>query len=129
MSQNVVEYPPTPGDTLLFENEQVRVWSMTLQPGGMFDFHQHHFDHVVLWPDPGRAQGQDLGEADWTISQTAEAGFVMFKTVGSDKPLQPHRIRNLEDYAVTHFIVELLGESPSRVELPAVHNGRGSFSK
>ena len=119
---------PTPGDTLLFENERVRVWSMTLQPHGMFDFHQHHHDHIVVWPEPGRAEGQNLGDTDWGISQVADAGFVMFKTVGSERPLRPHRIRNLEDFAVTHYIVELLDESPSRLELPGIVNGRGSVS-
>lgn len=121
--------PPTPGDTLLFENDRVRVWSMTLEPKGMFDFHQHHLDHVIIWPDAGRVQGQDLGEEDWGISQTAEPGFVLYKTVGRDAPLVPHRVRNLEDHAVTHYIIELIEPSPSAVELPWVHNGRGSFEK
>ncbi|MEV5297235.1 hypothetical protein [Amycolatopsis methanolica] len=50
-----------------------------------------------------------------------------FKTVGSGGPLTPHRIRNLEDHAVTHYIVELISEpSPSRVELPSETNDRGS---
>jgi hypothetical protein len=124
-----ITYPPTPGDTLLFENDRVRVWSMTLQPGGIFDFHQHHLDHVVIWPDAGRAQGQDLGDENWGISQNATPGFVLYKTVGTEKPLVPHRIRNLEDYAVTHYIIELVEPSPSAVELPWVHNDRGSFIK
>ncbi|QYB02220.1 hypothetical protein I1A62_34145 [Rhodococcus sp. USK10] len=123
------EIPPTPGDTLLFQNDRVRVWSMTLEPHGMFDFHQHHHDHVVVWPEPGIAQGQDLGDEDWGISQVAEPGFVLYKTVGRKQPLTPHRIRNLEDRTVTHFIIELLDESPSEHELPWEHNDRGSFTK
>ncbi|MGB3773503.1 MAG: hypothetical protein WBA00_20405 [Rhodococcus sp. (in: high G+C Gram-positive bacteria)] len=123
------DIPPTPGDTLLFENDRVRVWSMTLEPHGIFDFHQHHHDHVVVWPDAGRAQGQDLGADDWGISQVAEPGFVLYKTVGRASPLTPHRIRNLENRRVTHYIVELLDESPSEVDLPWEHNDRGSFTK
>ena len=34
------DVPTAPGDTLIFENDRVRIWSMTLEPGGMFDFHQ-----------------------------------------------------------------------------------------
>ncbi|MBA4025648.1 MAG: hypothetical protein C0482_25125 [Gordonia sp.] len=120
--------PPTPGDTLVFENDRVRVWSMTLEPGGMFDFHQHHHDHVVIWPDAGDVQGQELGDAEWGIAQHADPGFVLYKTVGSSKPLHPHRIRNLGDEKVTHFIIELLETSPSAVELPWQHNDRGSFT-
>lgn len=126
---NLNDIPPTPGDTLLFENDRVRVWSMTLEPLGTFDFHQHHHDHVVVWPDAGRAQGQDLGDDDWGISQVADPGFVLYKTVGRSRPLTPHRIRNLENRRVTHYIVELLDESPSGVELPWAHNDRGSFTK
>jgi hypothetical protein len=120
-------YPATPGDTLVFENDRVRVWSMTLPPHGMFDFHQHFHDHVILWPDAGRAEAQELGDPEWSISQTAEAGFVAFKAVGSSGPLAPHRIRNLEDRPVTHYIVELISEpSPSAEPLPTVTNDRGS---
>ena len=121
-------YSPAPGDTLIFENERVRVWSMTLPPQGMYDFHQHHHDHVVIWPDAGRAEAQELGDPNWSISQTAEEGFVIFKTVGHSEPLTPHRIRNLEDQPVTHYIVELISEeSPESTALPAETNARGRF--
>ncbi|WP_116100950.1 hypothetical protein [Amycolatopsis thermalba] len=122
-----MSYTPNPGDTLVFENDRVRVWSMTLPPRGMYDWHQHHHDHLIIWPDPGRAAAQRLGEEEWPVRQTAEAGYVAFKTVGSGGPLTPHRIRNLEDHAVTHYIVELISEpSPSPVELPSETNDRGS---
>jgi hypothetical protein len=49
----------------------------------------------------------------------------MFKTVGSSGPIAPHRIRNLEDFAVTHFVIELLDVSASTTELPAERNDRG----
>lgn len=129
-NQSEITYPPTPGDTLVFENDRVRVWSMTLAAnGGMFDFHQHHYDHLVLWPDAGRAEAQDLGDEDWTISQVAEPGFALFKTVGSNGPLTPHRIRNLEDHPVTHYIIELISEpSPSEFALTPETNDRGYSS-
>ncbi|WP_432990250.1 hypothetical protein [Dactylosporangium sp. CA-233914] len=118
-------YPSAPGDTLIFENDRVRVWSMTLAPGGMFDFHQHHHDHFVLWPDAGRAQGQEAGDADWSLSQVAQPGYVMYRAVGATG-LPAHRIRNLEDHTVTHYIVELIGEPLRSSEpLPPVTNGRG----
>ena len=59
MTAEATPYPPTPGDTLLFENDRVRVWSMTLEPHGVFDFHQHHHDHVVVWPDAGKARNDE----------------------------------------------------------------------
>jgi hypothetical protein len=119
-------YPSAPGDRLIFENDRVRVWAMTLPAHGMYDFHQHFHDHLVLWPKAGRAEAQELGDPEWSISQTAEEGFVLFKTVGSGGPLTPHRIRNIDDFPNTHYIVELISEpSPSRTALPAETIDRG----
>lgn len=121
------DYPPTPGDTLVFENDRVRVWSMTLAAnGGMFDFHQHHHDHLILWPQAGRSEAQQLGDEEWGSPQEAETGFAFFKTVGTSGPMRPHRLRNLEDHSTTHYIIELISEpSPSAVTLPAETNDRG----
>jgi hypothetical protein len=123
----VRDYPENPGDTLIFENDRVRVWSMTLAPGQMFDFHQHHHDHVVLWPDAGLAQAQELGDEEWGLTQEARPGFVLYRTVGHRKPLTPHRIRNTGEDAVTHYVVELLEKSPSAESEPWVFNDRGEI--
>lgn len=133
MSHIEREFSSDPGDTLLFENDRVRVWSMTLEPYGEVDFHQHHHDHVIIWPWSGRAQGQQFatqeeGSDEWGIIQNAESGFVLYKTVGTEHALTPHRLRNLRDETVTHYIVELLEPSPSRTELPWEYNERGEFS-
>lgn len=127
---SVSGYPPTPGDELIFENERVRVWAMNLPAGGMFDFHEHHHDHLILWPDAGRAEAQELGQDDWPIVQNAERGFAFFKTVGRGGPLVPHRIRNLEDHPVTHYIIELISEeSPSEGPSDSQTNGRGTTTR
>ncbi|GAA1005228.1 hypothetical protein Aple_036560 [Acrocarpospora pleiomorpha] len=57
---------------------------------------------------------------------SAPGDFVLFQTVGTAEPLTPHRIRNVGDTAVTHYIIELISErSPS--EMPGETNGRGTF--
>ncbi|WP_344978022.1 hypothetical protein [Streptosporangium fragile] len=118
--------PSAPGDRLLFENDRVRVWAMTLAGnGGMFDYHQHFHDHVVIWPDAGHAQAQQLGDPDWGLTQEAEPGFVLYKTVGTTAPIPPHRIRNAGPNTVTHYIVELLEPSPSEGEKPWEWNEHG----
>jgi len=120
-------YPEAPGDTLIFENDRVRVWSMTLAPGQLFDFHQHHHDHVVLWPDAGTAQAQELGDPEWGLVQEARPGFVLYRTVGHRAPLTPHRIRNTGDHAVTHYVLELLERSPHAETQPWTFNDRGEI--
>lgn len=125
MSTTHPDIPSTPGDTLVFENDRIRVWSMTLSPNGSFGWHQHHHDFLILWPQAGRAQAQLYGDEDWTISQEAEAGYCLFKTVGKQGPLEPHRIQNLEGQENTHYIIELLDPSPSERTETAVTNDRG----
>jgi hypothetical protein len=126
---SVSGFPTTPGDELVFENDRVRVWAMNLEAGGMFDFHEHQHDHLILWPDAGRAEAQEHGQDDWPIVQHAERGFVFFKTVGRGGPLPPHRIRNLEDHPVTHYIIELIGEeSPLEGRRSETH-GRGTTTR
>jgi quercetin dioxygenase-like cupin family protein len=120
-------YPSAVGSVVLFENARVRVWEMTLQPGDQCDYHQHHHDHVILYPEAGTMRGQELGQTDWGLVQDAEPGFVLYRTVGHAAPLTPHRIKNLSDVPVVHYIIELLDESPSAETLPWEHNDRGRF--
>jgi quercetin dioxygenase-like cupin family protein len=122
-----VTHPPTVGSTVLFENQRVRVWELTLEPGAHREYHQHHHDHVILYPQAGTMRGQELGDPDWGIVQEAEPGFVLYRTVGNAAPLTPHRLKNLTDEPVVHYIVELLDESPSTEPQPWEHNDRGRF--
>jgi quercetin dioxygenase-like cupin family protein len=115
------------GSAVLFENDRVRVWEMKLEPGEYCDYHQHHHDHVILYAQAGTMRGQELGQADWGITQDAEPGFVLYRTVGSSAPLKPHRLKNLSDVPVTHYVIELLETSPSETDEPWVHNSRGQF--
>lgn len=122
--------PTDPGDELVFANDRVRVWAMNLGPGEAIFFHAHQHDHLILWPQAGRARAHDIDEEDWVHVQEAEKNFAFFKTVGRGNALKPHRLLNLEDHPVTHYIIELISEeSPSDVELPAESNGRGVMSR
>lgn len=120
-------YPSAVGSTVLFENARVRVWEMILQPGDHCEYHQHHNDHVILYAQTATMRGQELGDDDWGIVQDTEPGFVLYRTVGSNGPLTPHRLKNLTDEPVTHYVVELLETSPSATPQPWDHNDRGQF--
>lgn len=115
------------GSTVLFENDRVRVWEMVLDPGEHCAFHQHHHDHVVLYGQAGTMRGQEHGDEDWGIIQNALPGFVLYRTVGHEAPLNPHRLKNLSDETVVHYIIELLEKSPEATSRPWVHNDRGTF--
>ena len=34
-------------DRVVFENERVRIWEMTLEPGEASDFHEHTLDYLL----------------------------------------------------------------------------------
>lgn len=121
-------YPDAVGTTLLFENDRVRVWEMVVDPGEYFDYHSHRHDHVIIYPQAATMRAQELGDPDWGIVQDAEPGFVLARTVGHARPLTPHRLKNVGDETVVHYIVELLEESPSESSSPWEHNDRGRMA-
>ena len=45
------------GDTLLFENDRVRVWSLTLEPGEESAVHEHPLDYVMVCIEGDRIAG------------------------------------------------------------------------
>jgi hypothetical protein len=116
---------PNPGDTLLFENERVRVWAMTVVPGTAGGWHSHQHDHVLLWPGAGKSKGQQWGERVPGLTQDAQDDFVAFKAVGDG--LVAHRLHNVDDHPTKHYIIELLDSSPFAEEGPYISNGRGQY--
>ncbi|WP_052344490.1 hypothetical protein [Thermocrispum municipale] len=126
MSETPQGFPTDPGNELIFANEHVRVWAMTLQPGEAIFYHSHQYDHLILWPHPGRAASMEFDEEEeFSHAQNAEAGYAFFKTVGRQGGLKPHRLKNLEDHPVTHYIIELVRESATEEPGKPQSNGRG----
>ncbi|SHK51805.1 hypothetical protein SAMN05443637_107146 [Pseudonocardia thermophila] len=115
-----------PGDELIFANEYIRVWAMNLGPGESIFYHSHQYDHLILWPTPGRAASMEYDEdEEFGHIQNAEQGYAFFKTVGRKGGLKPHRLKNLEDHPVTHYIIELVKESATEEPGTPQSNGRG----
>lgn len=115
-----------PGDELVFANDRIRVWAMNLGPGEAIFYHSHQYDHLIFWPHPGRAVAMEYDEdEEFTHEQTAQRNFAFFKTVGRDGGLKPHRLKNLEDHPVTHYIIELVGESATETASISQSNGKG----
>lgn len=46
------------GDTLLFENDRIRVWSLTLEPGEESAQHEHPYDYVMVCIEGDRIAGR-----------------------------------------------------------------------
>jgi beta-alanine degradation protein BauB len=108
------------GTEVLFENEQLRVWEMVLDPGETCQMHRHPHDHVLIYAEPATIRAQVDGRA---VIQHIEDGCVSYRAVGPDG-LPPHSITNAADGPSRHFIVELLGPSASDAPTQHHHNGR-----
>ncbi|MBO0684182.1 MAG: hypothetical protein J2P45_13560 [Candidatus Dormibacteraeota bacterium] len=106
------------GTNVLFENDRVRVWEMTLQPGETCAPHRHRNDYLMLYPEPALGRSTSRSQVE-----RVEAGFVAFAAVGR-QGLPPHQITNLAPAPARHYIIELLGPSVADSAQPPAHNGR-----
>lgn len=52
----VPERPGPPG-TLLFENDQIRIWELILGPGEYCLWHEHPYDHLLVVVDGAEIEG------------------------------------------------------------------------
>lgn len=129
MTADVSKVPTDPGDELVFANDRIRVWAMNLEPGEAIFYHSHQYDHLIFWPTPGRAVAMEYDdEQEFAHIQNADKNYAFFKTVGRRGGLKPHRLKNMEDHPVTHYIIELVGESATEEPGPAQSNGKGVSS-
>jgi hypothetical protein len=106
------------GTRVMFENDRVRVWEMTLEPGQTCALHRHRHDYLMLYPDAALGRSSSRSRLE-----RAEPGLVAFRTVGAEG-LPPHQLTNAGAHRSTHYVVELLGASAMATAQPLEHNGR-----
>ena len=69
------------GTEVLFENDRLRVWRLTLQPGEASPHHRHENDYLFVHVTPATLE---LGQAGGAPSTEAfEVGYVEYTEVGS----------------------------------------------
>jgi mannose-6-phosphate isomerase-like protein (cupin superfamily) len=69
------------GHRIVFENERVRIWQMTLEPGESSDYHEHENDYVMCI-----VEGESI-DADFQSGQSiqipVEPGKAIFVPAGN----------------------------------------------
>ena len=107
------------GTEILFENDHVRIWDMTLEPNESSHYHQHLHDYFYIYTTDSHitAHYDDNSE----IAQGYKKGFVNFSVVGNG--IQ-HHITNTGDKLHNQIIVEIKGPSASPKPLTPENNGR-----
>jgi uncharacterized cupin superfamily protein len=106
------------GTELLFENDRVRVWSLTLQPGQASPRHRHEHDYLFVHTTP--ATIEYVPEQGEPSTERFGAGYVEYTEVGAGIT---HHIVNRGTAPHHEVLVEFKG--PSRAaEHRAQDNGR-----
>ena len=107
------------GTELLFENDRVRVWSLTLAPGEASPRHRHLGDYLFVHVTPGRIEAHE-GDGAPELSE-CDTGFVQFTEVGSGIE---HYIVNRGAETLREVLVELKGPSQATTPQEPQTNGR-----
>src|SRR5881296_1699189 len=90
------------GTHLLYEDDEILVWSIVLEPGQTAKMHTHRLDYAVVTVKPGRnRRGNGDGSVD--ILETLR-GSVRFDPVGDG---QRHDLTNVGNTRYRNVIVEL----------------------
>jgi quercetin dioxygenase-like cupin family protein len=93
------------GTRLLFENERIRVWDITLEPGERLPFHRHRTSYFYRCEAGGtlRVRTPDGDDAEYE----SPADEVHFHEIGPDE-LVVHDLENIGETTVRFTTVELL---------------------
>ena len=82
------------GDKIMFENEFVRVWSLTLDPGKRQPWHQHLLPYLIVPLTEGK---NEMTFDDGRVRETQEKpGEVIWREAGI-----PHELLNCSDLAIS----------------------------
>ena len=92
------------GTRLVFENERVRVWEFTLQPGQSVAAHKHDHDYFFY---PIEGDTLEVTRANGVTRLTLNAGEVYCRQAGDT-----HAARNVDDHRYHEVLVELKDSGP-----------------
>lgn len=94
------------GTNMLFENSQIRIWTLLLGPGETAPVHQHPHPYVYVVVTPGETV---MRESDGNeVSQSDERWQVVRHEAGL-----PHSLQNIGTTPYENIIIELKGEGSS----------------
>jgi quercetin dioxygenase-like cupin family protein len=89
------------GDRVVFENEQLRVWEVLLDPGGEQSWHRHHHPYLIVPLEP--AENRITTLADGSTRDVSEAtGAVVFRPSGD-----VHKLNNIGTTRYRSRLIEL----------------------
>lgn len=89
--------------TVIFENDEVRVWDLRLEPGETSPLHTHMHPYLFVVLEPARCRA---AFADGTVSEDHDpAGAVVWAGLEPDR--RTHTLENIDDHRYVNRVVEL----------------------
>jgi len=88
------------GTHFKFENEQVRIWDLILQPGESSDWHKHSMRYLFVVVEPG------VLKAEYDDGSSQEREYVLGEVVMGQKD-SVHRVTNSGNTRWRNAIVEI----------------------
>ena len=86
---------------IIFENETVRVWDLTLEPNEATDWHQHEVDYMFVVLENGHVQTEYI---DGTVEKQFDpVGHCDFR-----KKDMAHRLVNNDNKTYKNLVIEFL---------------------
>jgi quercetin dioxygenase-like cupin family protein len=103
------------GNTLISENERVRVWMITLAPGQRIGFHRHVLDYFWTCVTGGRGR-QHVNDGK-TVEYTYQPGETRHETYVAGES-KVHDLENIGDKDMIFMTVEFLDSANSPLSIP-----------
>ena len=88
------------GTAILFENDEIRVWDMRVEPQGRKAWHHHTLPYLIVPMTGGRIEIENVAGDIYRGEE--EAGAVLWRDAG-----EKHELRNLTDAPYRNILVEL----------------------
>ena len=95
------------GTKVLFENEHIRVWDISLPPKGHQPLHEHELPYLVVPVSAGKSVMR------WEDGREREIVDVPGDVKYRDATGGPHELFNLEDTAFKSILVEVKAAKPA----------------
>ncbi|MEY2421041.1 MAG: hypothetical protein QOI95_1108 [Acidimicrobiaceae bacterium] len=92
------------GTSVLFENDRVRVWDLTVEPGDRLPFHCHTTSYFFTCVEGGRMINRFADGNQVTLD--VDDGFTWFTDIGDEPEI--HDLENVGSARVRFVTVELL---------------------
>ena len=94
------------GDEVVFENDRVRIWELTLPPGADSNVHQHELDYILVILGGDRVAAVQEADSGSTLPPYFEADVVPGQAVYVERG-GIEIARNVGDVPYSEIIVEL----------------------